>query len=172
MLYIVCAHWLVKSCVSDVLQHSANRLGQAAQASPGILFHHAGYPCRVNQDHPVQKPSCRCLLWMANRSSHCCLSGNTFRQTHAFWLVSCVTQEFVVVVQQSSLQQSHCQTAPPPKKKIILSLLTTQCNSGKGLNDVLWQPPSQPWGILHWSPQFLFWIYLRWDESWNVLKLN
>lgn len=84
MLNLANDHCLLKSCVSDVLQHSADRLGQAAQASPGILFHHAGYPCRVNQDHPVQKPSCRRLLRMVNRSSHRCLSGNTFRQTRAF----------------------------------------------------------------------------------------
>lgn len=67
----------VKLCVSDVLQHSADRLSQAAEASPGFLFCHAGHPGWANQDHPVQKPPCRRLLWLVTGSCHRCLSGNS-----------------------------------------------------------------------------------------------
>lgn len=65
----------LKLCVPDVLQHSADRLGQAAQASSGVLLHHAGHPGWPHQDHPVQEPSCGRLLRVAAGCSHRNLPG-------------------------------------------------------------------------------------------------
>lgn len=42
----------------DVLQHSADRLSQASEASAGVLFRHVGHPGWINQDHSIQKPPC------------------------------------------------------------------------------------------------------------------
>lgn len=67
---------LIIFCISDVLQQGADGLGQAAEASAGVHRRHARHPGWVNQDHPVQKPSCRRLLWVVTGSSHRHLSGN------------------------------------------------------------------------------------------------